>query len=310
MKSNLMAILVVLGLAGCASPPPPPPEQQMMDPVLVQQDASARAAFAEGNYERAARFYELALARARAADLGPEIAKAAYNQGACLLLLKRAEPARNALREASAELARQRRDGSSAWLLEARAARLLGDRAGAVELADRVLTLGRDREVRLQAWLLKGSLAAEQGDLPVARQALKEARRLLEDDPALRAGVAGLAGQLALADQRPEQAGMEFDKEAAFYQRASRWADMADALRRSGQAYAVAGRPADAALRFFRSARSLYAQGQLVPALYAMEKAAEFAAAAGDAALTADTGRLLEEIRQAVGVARAAGPVE
>lgn len=307
---HAMALLLVLGWVGCASPPAPPPDQQVQDPVLVQQDSAARAAFADGNYERAARFYELALQRARAADLGPEIAKAAYNRGACLLLLKRAAPAREALQEAAAEWERQRRDASAAWLLEARAARQLGDLNGATQLVDRVLALGRARDVRLQAWLLKGSLAADDGQVLAARQALAEARKLLREDPSLRAGVSGLAGQLALADQRPADAALEFDKEAAFYQQAARWADMADALRRAGDAYAGAAQPGPGAHRFFRAARSWFAQGQLMPAVQAMEQAARLATIAGDKALVADAARLLEEMRRAVGVAQAAAPVE
>lgn len=302
--------VALLGLVGCATPVAPPPEQQYQDPVLVQLDASARAAFADGNYDRAARFYELALTRARAADLSSEVAKAAYNRGACLLLLKRPEQARTSLREASAEWARQRVDPSAAWLLEARAARQLGDAAAATALVERVLGEGRDDAVRLQAWLIKGDVAVEAGQMEQARKALGDARRLLTPDPGLRAGVAGLAGRIALASQKPADAGLQFDKEAAFYQRASRLADMADALNRAGLAYAQADKPADAALRFFRSARSLYGQGQWVPALQTVERAVAAAGTAGDEALAADIGRLVEDIRQAVGLAQAVVPVE
>lgn len=304
-----LAVLLA-GTTGCASPTSPPPEQQYQDPVLVQLDASARAAFGEGHYDHAARFYELTLTRARAADLSSEVAKAAYNRGACLLLLKKPEEAREALREASAEWGRQRKDPSSAWLLEARAARQLGEIPAVTALVERVLAEGRDDTVRLQAWLIKGDLAVEAGDLELARKALKEARALLTQDPGLRAGVAGLSGRLSLANQRPADAGLQFDKEAAFYQRAARWSDMADALNRAGLAYAKAGQPSDAALRFYRSARSLYGQGQWVPALKTIERAVEAAAAVDDGALAADIGRLLEDIRQAVGLAQAAVPVE
>lgn len=305
-----LAVVFLAGGCGCATPPPPPEEAPFADPMLVQQDSAARAAFADGNFERAARFYELALNRARATDAGEEVAKAAYNRGACLLLLKQAGPARECLREAASEFSRLGRDPAPAWLLEARAARLLGDTAEVTALVDRVLELGRSNSVRLQAWLLRGTLAAEAGQLEAARAALKEARRRLTDDPSLRAGLAGLAGQVALAENKPADAALSFDKEAAFFQRAARWSDMAESLRRSGEAYEQAGQPGVAGLRFFRAARSLAGQGRWVPALHAVERALAAAQAAGDVSLTADTTRLLEEIRQSVSVARAAGQVE
>ena len=67
-----LSSLLLLGLVGCSTPPALPPEDTYRDPVLVQYDASARAAVADQNYERAARFYEQALIRARTADLGLE----------------------------------------------------------------------------------------------------------------------------------------------------------------------------------------------------------------------------------------------
>ena len=305
-----LVLLVLTGLCGCASAPVPPDEAPFQDPMLVQQDGAARAAFADGNYERAARFYELALTRARATDNGSEVAKAAYNRGACLLLLKQAEPALGCLREASAEFARLGLDPSPAWLLEARAARLAGDTVAVTSLVERVLSQGRHDSIRLQAWLIRGTLAAEAGQSEAARVALKEARRRLTDDPALRAGVAGLAGLVALSEEKTADAALSFDKESAFLQRAARWPDMAESLRRAGEAYARAGQPRDAALRFFRAARSLAGQGSWVPALQAAERALTTAHAAGDESLTADTTRLVEEIRQTVGMAQAAQPVE
>ncbi len=308
----LGSVLALSGLsfvAGCASTPSVP-DEPARDPLLVQYDASARAAVAEGRYDRAARFYELALGRARTADLGLEVAKAAYNQGACLLMMQRPAAARVSLQEAASEFERLKRDPSPAWLLEARAARLLGDNPAAAERVDRVMAVSREDDVRLQGWLIKGSMAVEAGQLDAARQALSKARALLRDDPALRAGVASLSGQLALAEQRAADAALHFDKEAAFLQRAARWSDMAAALRRAGEAYQRAEQHGPAAQRFFRAARSFYGQGQLVPALQAMEWSVEAAGRSGDEALARDTGRLLGEIRQAVEAARADVPAE
>ena len=302
----VLLMLVFLLAGGCATTNPPAPDEQYRDPVLVQLDSSARAAFAEGNYARAARFYELALGRARTADFGAEIAKAAYNRGACLILLKQPEPARAVLREAGGEFARQHEDASSAWLLEARAELMMSNRVAATLLVDRVLSSGEDRDVQLQAWLLKGEMALQESQTDLARLALGKARALLHKEPALQAGVSSLAGKVALADGKPVDAALNFDKQAVFLQRAARWADMAYALQQAGEAYGQAFQADAATLRFYRAARSYYAQGMLVPALQAVELAVQSSSKTTDEVLAADTGRLLEEIKRQVGVAQTA----
>jgi hypothetical protein len=302
---HLCRVLMCLGLAalaGCASPPPLPVDP-MPDPVLVQLTSSAEAAFAVGAYDRAARFYSLALARARTADDGREVGKQAYNQAACLLLAQRPAEAQRALAEASGEFARQRMDLGSVWLLEARAARLLGQTNAAAAAIAKVVESATPRDVQAQAWLLHGQMAADAGDAKAAAAGLSRARHLQTGDPALRAGVAALAGRLALLEGRARDAGLEYDKETTFMQQARRYRDMAQALTRAGQAWSQVPDAEAAALRFYRAGRSWQGQGELVPALQAVEQAVAFAGQAGNAALASEIAALFEEIRSASGVA-------
>lgn len=301
----LLAALAASAAAGCASPPAPPPDR-MPDPVLVQLTSSAQAAFAVGAYDRAARFYELARARARAMDDGVEVGKQAYNFAACLLLAGRPADARPALAEAAGEFGRWRMDSGPVLLLEARAARMLGLTNEADGAISRIVEMNTPKAVQSQAWLLHGQIACDAGDLKEAGKALSRARHLLDDAPALRAGVAALEGRIALLENRPADAALLFDKEASFMQRAGRYGEMADALGRAGQAYEQAGDPDAAALRYHRSARSLFGRGDNLVALQATERAVAAAAQAGNEALAAEIAALFSEIRASIEVARSA----
>ncbi len=317
MKSKWNALRWVLVLAaclmavGCASTPPAmPPEELFRDPALVQLDSMARKALAGGEAARAARLYGLVLQRARVMDMSEEVAKAAYNQGACLLIDGRPEEARSALREAASEWDRQGEDAAPAWVLEAKAAHMLGDKAGARQLIDRVVEANTAQGGQAQAWILYGQWGCEERDAAEAGKALARARQLMGDDPSLRAGVASLEGQLALVEGRAAEAVRGFDLEASWLRHAERFDAMAVALQRGGAACAQAGDARGAAQRYFRAARSFYGQRALVPALRAVELAVEQAARAEDDALGASVAGLLEEIKRDVALQAAMAVVE
>lgn len=300
--AGLTGLLALALAAGCASTPPLPPVDPMADPVLVQLTSSAEAARAAGGYERAARFYTLALARARATDNGLAVAQQAYNTAACHLLAGRAADAQPLLVEAYGEFARARQDLGPVLLLQARAARQLGQANEAQAAISRVVEIARDQDVQVQAWLLHGQIACDAGQADEAGKALSRARHLLRDDPALRAGVASLAGRVAEVEGRPAEAALEYDKEAAWMQGARRYRDMAAALVRAGDALAKAGDARGAATRYYRGARSLHGQGDAAAAQRAIEQAVAVVPAE-DAALAAQVETLRGEIRGQVGVA-------
>lgn len=270
MKPILLALAAGVALAGCASPPNVAPSP---DSELAQYISSAQTAFHLVSYERAARFYELALQRARAIDDSAEVGKQAYNLAASLFLAGRPADALPYLTEADAVFARARSDRGPVSLLRARALRAL-DRTDAAHLElQKAVELPTSREVQCQAWLLYGQLSCDATNISEAAKGLSRARSFLMDDPALRAGVAGLAGRIALLKGEGGDAGLEFDKEAEFMRRAARYRDMAASLQRAGEAYAKAGDVKAAGLRFYRASRSWQGLGETLNALKTMERA-------------------------------------
>lgn len=288
------AALVVL-LAGCRSAPK---IAERPDPTLAQFISSAQTAFAQNSFDRAARFYLLALQRARAIEDMAEIGKQAYNLAAALHLNNRSAEALPYLAEAEAAFARRRLDAGPVLLLRARALRAVGNPDEALATIRRVVELNTPRDVQAQAWLLFGHLALDADTPADCEKALVRARALASNDPALRAGIAGLSARLSLRAGNPAGAGALFDDEAEAMRRAARFRDMAASLQRAGDAYAQAGDTAAAGDRYHRAARSLFGQGDTVSALRTIEKAIALAEATPDAEWGAAVAALFEEIKR------------
>lgn len=294
MKTVILAVIGAVALAGCASPPKMAPAP---DAELAQAISSAQKAFSLASYDRAARFYELALQRARAIDDSAEIGKQAYNLAASLLLSNRAADALPYLTEAEAVFARARTDLGPVVLLRARVLRALGEADAAQLDVQKAVEFPTSREVQCQAWLLYGQLSCDATNVAEATKGLSRARSFLTDDPALRAGVAGLAGRISLLNGDAGNAGLEFDKEAEFMRRAARYRDMATSLQRAGEAYAQAGDVAAAGLRFYRAARSWQGLGETVNALKAMERALAIIGSEDEPAWGPEMSALFSEIK-------------
>ncbi len=300
--------VLLLALAGCASAPRTAPAP--VDPLMTQWTQSAQQAFALRSYGRAAQFFELALQRARAMDDARQTADQSYNLAASLLLAGRPADALAYLSGAEGEYRRLRRDRGPALLLRARALRATGATDDARRALDELLILNSPHEVQCQGWLLVGQIEADAGRTDECAKALARARAFLTDDPALRAGVALLAGRLALLKGDPRNAALEFDKEAEFMRRAGRYADMAQALSRAGDAYAARGEAAAAANRHYRAARSWHGQGDAVNALRSVERALAQATGGEDPPWAAEVSELFEEIRRTPRAGTPAGTLE
>jgi tetratricopeptide (TPR) repeat protein len=304
-RAWLLIAIVPLG-AGCASPKP----ARQTDPDLERYAGAAQVSFRHGAFQQAETLYRRALGCARAADDPLEIGNNAFNLAACLVALGRDEESRPLLREARAELERAGEDAAEAILLEATAARKTGQAEEAASLVAEArarLKPGKERSLWIQAALLDAQLACDRGDPAQAGRLLDAVARDVkrEDDPLLHGRLAGLRARIAGLEVQAAVAAARLDEEADWYRRAGgRQREIADVLRRAGRAWLEAGQPGQAADRFYRAARSLYAQGEALEAL----KCIEPALSAAQQAQVPDQFRqitvLFEEIGRKVGEAR------
>lgn len=313
MRIDLAAVartlptVAVLLVTGCAAPPRP--VVPAWDVEFARLNETARAAYERGSLPTACTLYEQALAHARALDAAAEIGDSAYNLAACRMALGEDEQARVLLREAEAELTRAKADLADVLLVAAKLARRQGRREDARRFAEQVLfdpgSVPTDSQ-RAEVALLQGGLACEDGDGARAKVALEEATRQIsalcdvQSRTQLRAAREKVAGRIRLLEKRPAEAAECFDREAEFLQRARQASQMAHALLRSGESWRDAGQPAVAADRFFRAARSRFAQGHKEEAMKSVELSLELAAEAGDDALKQRALQLASEIQNPV----------
>ena len=290
-------------LSGCSSTPAPRP----VDPEISRTARSARGAFDSGLVEAASRLYARALRRARQQDDATEIGTNAYNLALCEVILGDYNKARGALAEAKAEFARRGDIPPEVFLLEAKTAYRQGRGAEAEALVQQTLkrfpSLSPDELI--QFTVLQGRLAVDRGDKIEARRRLEEIRELMEDtsDPALRAEGAGLAGIILLAEDKPGGAAAEFDRQAELLRQAGNYREMAIALGKAGDSYGRSGETCRAGERFFRSARSLFAQGDALTSLKMIESSLAALKECPEDDLHPRIADLFEEIRQAVSAA-------
>lgn len=293
---------VLCVLAGCASTPPPVPFPAR-DGELGRLTGTARAAFTEGSLPIAVRLYQQALTRARALDTATEIGNAAYNLAACRIALGEYDGARELLDEAESELGRAKANLADVLLLEAKLAHWQGRRDATLRFAGRVLADPASTPSpahRAEVALLNGHLACDDREVARAWEALAEAAQQNKAgaDPALLAGTERLRGRIFLLESNAGAAAGAFEREAAFFQKAQQPREMARALMRAGEAWRDAGQPAPGAERYFRAARSFFAQGDHATAAKSVELSLALAEAGFDAALAHRARQLQAELHK------------
>jgi tetratricopeptide (TPR) repeat protein len=195
-------------------------------------------------------------------DDAVEIGNVAYNLALCHVILGELDQASACLMEARAAFERGGSIPADLLVLEATVAQRQGQGEQSLALAEQVLSTSPDESHRFQAWLLKGVIACEHGDAVRARTALAGAEKNRITDPTLLAAKHRLIGNILLLEENPAGAAAAFDREAASFQEARRYRDMALALLRAGQAHSAAGDTVRAADRRSRAQRSLAAQGE------------------------------------------------
>ena len=276
-RGSWVAAMAVALAAGCSTPPAP----QFTDADWVSHVTTGRGAYERGDYRRAADAYGRAQQRARALDDADALAVAAVNRATCLLADGQAEEARTGIDEALADarIAESRR--AELLVAAARAEAALGQSDEAIARVDEALKLAPAPALKAQALLAKSGAELTKKDPAAAAKALsdgmsaKDWNRLPES---LRAEQAALRAQIAVADQKPTEAVVWQDEAATLWKKADRLPEMARALAEAGRQAQAADDLAGACDRFYRAARSLWAQGLQPEAVRVLEegvKAAE-----------------------------------
>ncbi len=298
-------VLVSLFLfaGGCASRSPT--KRVPSDTELTRTMSAARTAFSRGSINEATTLYRRALSQARAIDNPSAIADAAYNLSACYTRKGRYGKAIDLLEEAKAETLRSQGNLTDVLLAQATVARWQGDSEQALLFANQVISheaSDPQNSHKLQVYVLRGHIACDKGDVGLALSELKTAIRYgdVVSDPVLKAGLSGLTGRITLLNQEPMKAAQAFDREVAFIKLSNQRQGMVQALKKAAEAYLSAGNNQLAADRFFRGARSAFAQNDLAGAIKLGEMALLTAEKAADPQAISRTRTLLDEIEDAV----------
>ena len=263
------ALLAVLLAAGCATPK----AAQFTDADWVSQSTTGRGAYERGDYRRAAEAYGRAERRARALDDADALAVAAVNRATCLLADGKAADAKAGIDEAL----------SDARVAQARRAELqvAAARAEAIARVGEALKLEPPPALKAQALLAKSGAELARENPAAAAKALTDGMSAKEWKGlpiSLQAEQAALRAQIAVAEKKPAEAMVLQDEAATLWKKADRLPDMARALAEAGRQAQAADDLAGACDRFYRAARSLWAQGLQPEAVRVLEegvKAAE-----------------------------------
>jgi tetratricopeptide (TPR) repeat protein len=304
MRMNLALFLLAAGLlSGCATAPVENnvPDIKDTDPLIAQLSATARQSYDAGKISDAVVLYRRALERASAIDNSKEIGRIAANLAACLISLEEWEEASYLLVESERETLRAGEDAGPIVLLSAEIFIQQEQWKEAEATIDRLETLPVSDNIRGKAYVLRARIAAERKNAAQAEGFLNRARGYLkkEQDPGLAASISEVSGRIAMLNEKWTDAAKAFDREAAWMQKSKRLPEMAEALERAGQNYVKADDKENASDRFYRSARSLMAQGNYLDALRVIEQASQVTdPEAGPSAIAITS--LFEEIRKSV----------
>ena len=292
----LPIMALALLLSACSSSGPVRP----VDPELYRTAKSARTAFDLGEYEQAARLYRRSLNRARAMDDAVEIGNNAYNLAACSMELSEYAQAWELLEESRAAFHRTGEVPEGLSILEIKSALAGGNLENAEELMESISGVDSfSPEIRIQYKLLKADLALRLDESDKARLELSGLRDELREvgSDALNAEADRLEGKLLLRGGEFMAAGVLFDHRSDLLRKTAHYRPMAIALGRAGEAYWDGRAYCKSLDRFFRSARSLYAQEDMAESLNMLSFAMEVARDCDQESLRQNVRDLFEEIR-------------
>jgi len=294
-------MVMALFLTGCSSSGPVRP----VDPELYRTAKSARIAFSRGEYEQAGRLYRRSLNRSRVMDDAVEIGNNAYNLAACSMELREYDRARELLEESRAAFQRTGVVPEGISILEVKSALAVGSLEKAKELL-KSSSKGDSLspEIMVQYKLLRADLALRLDETDKARLELSDLRDELREVgvDALNAEADRLEAELLVKGREFLAAGGIFDHRADLLRQTAHYRPMAIALGRAGEAYWDGRAYCRSLNRFFRAARSLFAQEDMVESLNMLSFAMEVSRDCDQESLRQEVRELFDKIRVTVEV--------
>ena len=290
-------MLAAVWAAGCAAPPAP----RFTDADWVSHVTTGRGAYERGDYRRAADAYGRAQQRARALDDADALAISAVNRATAWVAAGQAAEAVAGLDEALADarIAPARR--AELLVAAARAEVALGKSEAALARVAAALELKPASALVAQALLARAGAELAQENPAAATRALAgmSAKEWTALPESLQAEQAEMRAAVAAAEKKPADALARQDEAAALWKKAGRLPEMARALAAAGRQAQAADDLAGAADRFYRSARSLWAQGFRPDALRVLEEGVAVAERLDDEAVAKKMGELFVTFQSA-----------
>lgn len=289
-------ILFLLTAGGCGSARVVP-KSAGVDENLVRLNRSARIAYDNGQLEQAANLYRQALDRAYLRDDRQAVVDAQYNLAVCMLGLRSYDKALERVHQAQNELVRGEQSiTADILLLEAAILFRTGKPDKAWQITDQILSASKrpPGAVESKTHFLRGLMADQRGD---TGQLSREIDALAKsDNPGRQAEREELTGRLARAEGNWEAAIKAFDLTVRLRRENLNYGEMAQALALAADACQRAGKPSEAAKRYFWAGRSAVQQGNNQDAIKWLNSAVQLAGQAGDETLKQEVRPYLKSI--------------
>lgn len=268
-----------------------------VDENLVRLNRSARIAYDNGQLEQAANLYRQALDRAYLRDDRQAVVDAQYNLAVCMLGLRSYDKALERVHQAQNELVRGEQSiTADILLLEAAILFRTGKPDKAWQITDQILSASKrpPGAVESKTHFLRGLMADQRGD---TGQLSREIEALAKsDNPGRQAEREELTGRLARAEGNWEAAIKAFDLTVRLRRENLNYGEMAQALALAADACQRAGKPSEAAKRYFWAGRSAVQQGNNQDAIKWLNSAVQLAGQAGDQPLIREIRPYLKSI--------------
>jgi tetratricopeptide (TPR) repeat protein len=255
-------------------------------------------AYDNGRLEQAANLYRQALNRAYLRDDRMAIVDAQYNLAVCMLGLRSYDKALERVHQAQNELVRNEESVTAdILLLKATILYRTGKLEDAWQITDQILLPSSQpaEAVESKTHFLRGLIADKRGDTNLLRREIKALNSFA--GPGLKADQEELSGRLAMAENNWDAAIQAFDSTARHRREKLDYRKMAQALALAAEACDRAGKPSDAAKRYFRAGRSAARQGINQDAIQWLERAEQLAGQAGDEPLKQEVRSYLKSMQ-------------